>query len=178
MSRTRFLNYFDRVKPDSRNLAPSLLRSHGWQSISKFSTVPHRATSRIRTVGWHNFTPESSSDPLSVDITTSLWWSLLEIGLALIASCLPMLTSLFNRSSLQSATRSFRKIFTPQSNNSTEAWSRISPQKIKNGSLSKSSLNDHFATDQAAVYSAGREVSNADKYIHVTHEVELFSHEK
>lgn len=45
---------------------------------------------------------------LSVSVTSSLWWSMLEAGLALIAACLPTLSFLFRRISLQSVLKSVR----------------------------------------------------------------------
>lgn len=100
---------------------------------------------------------------------------MLEIGLALIAACLPTLTTLLNRRTLQSATRSFRKIFMLRSDDSTQAWSSLPPHEDRNGTFSKSSLNNYFSANQASADSISREISNIDKGIYVSHEVELSS---
>ncbi|MCJ1440998.1 MAG: hypothetical protein MMC23_001484 [Stictis urceolatum] len=47
----------------------------------------------------------------NLDITTPLWWSMLEVGLALIAACLPTLTYLFRGLSLQLVVHSIRSVF-------------------------------------------------------------------
>lgn len=55
-----------------------------------------------------------------VILTVSLWWSLLECGLALIAACLPTLSYLFSRFSIQSAIKSVRSALSLRTASSTQ----------------------------------------------------------
>jgi len=55
-------------------------------------------------------TKDEAIDP-NLELTVGLWWSLLEVGLSLIAACLPTLSFLFKRMSLESALRSVRSVF-------------------------------------------------------------------
>lgn len=57
-------------------------------------------------------------------LAVSLWWSLLEVGIALIAACLPTLSYLFARFSLESAIRSVRSAFSLPSLRSQNSTSR------------------------------------------------------
>lgn len=51
----------------------------------------------------------------AVTITTILYWSMIEAGLAIIASCLPTLQALFVKGSLQSMVASIRSMISLQS---------------------------------------------------------------
>jgi hypothetical protein len=62
--------------------------------------------------------------PSPVGITVSLYWSMLEAGLALIAACLPTLSYLFNKLSLSDVLNSLRSAFSLPSRLSHSQQSR------------------------------------------------------
>ena len=124
----------------------------------------------------------TSLDPtLDADqaLAVSLWWSLLEVGLALIAACLPTLSYLFARFNLQDAIASVRSVFSLQS------WSRstvhVSSRRIKpsqgtasiaaphmkmGGKESSSSQTNIFVGDKSSEEHAMTEFYNPSRISH------------
>lgn len=56
-----------------------------------------------------------------------MYWSILEVGLALIAACLPSLSSLATTTSIQSAVRSVRSVVSLRSSQGSKESTRHGP---------------------------------------------------
>ena len=81
-----------------------------------------------------------------------MYWSTLEVGLAVIAACLPSLSSLFTMTSLQSAVRSVRSILSLHSSHRFSKNSIRSPHNAYTDLEHNSSLSSRTAFTKPGAY--------------------------
>ena len=110
----------------------SLPPSSGWRFISLRSTSPRLVLMLIQTVSIHNYPSSRTLTHLKVAVTTLLWWSILESGLALIAACLPTMSYLVSHFSMRAIIYSVRDMLSLPSYTSFPKSTRI-PSKTTLG---------------------------------------------
>ncbi|KAI4142678.1 MAG: hypothetical protein LQ340_007262 [Diploschistes diacapsis] len=112
----------------------------------------------------------------NLGITTSLYWSFLECGLALIAACLPTLSYLLTRQSrIGSKLKSWRSAFSLRSSPSS---SSSFPSNLDSDSQARKSRTGHGTLSSQNHYRQGRNVGRVESqrgapYAHLDSDVEL-----
>lgn len=96
------------------------------------------------------------------EITLDMYWSGLECGLAIIAACLPKLSYLFNRFSIQSAVNSVRSVFSLQSMRSGNLKSENNPAASANPYVDIESGSK--TSSQAQIFGKGEPMMSIDQY--------------
>lgn len=91
-----------------------------------------------------------------------MYWSGLECGLAIIAACLPKLSYLFNRFSIQSAVNSVRSVFSLQSMRSGNLKSENNPAASANPYVDIESGSK--TSSQAQIFGKGEPMMSIDQY--------------
>ncbi len=91
-----------------------------------------------------------------------MYWSTLEVGLAVIAACLPSLSSLFTMTSLQSAVRSVRSVLSLHSSHDSSKISIRNPPNPYTDLEHNSSLSSHTGFVKPRVYTGQTEYDLQD----------------